>query len=832
MSIRLRLILAFTACLMLAVSLTCGIVFFYVKNSEENSFRAMAVSQLERVEERIRVFMEPGVKSVIYLAGLDLTKQSHGLLNSYTDTKSTTVLYYYGYTPQAKLIFDEFDRIAKANDDFVRVFMASEGGQFIQAPEGISVPPGYDPRQTPWYKETVSNPLDLTFTSPYVASDGTMVCGILAKIYDDYGRFIGVVGIDYDMQSLLANLDARRILNTGYLVVMDSSGNILSDGGSKRAERLSSLLQNTIDGKDASFAGPVAGTDKYIVSHVMQRLGWKVCVVFDQQELLASSYHILRIMLLTGLVVVAVAATTGSFIARSIVRPMEHLVTASKIISSGAHERSAEVRTHLETLLSVKGQGEIRELAEALAAVIKTLEQRVEGAMQASRAKSDFLANISHEIRTPMNAIMGFTHLLLKSDLNPKQRDYTEKVHHSTRALLGIIADILDFSRLESGTLLTERAAFSLNDVREQILATFKERSIETRIPLTFNIPPHTPRYLLGDSRRLEQVLSSLVDNAFKFTEAGTITVRAALVDTGYAPNENAAQKSPQAVNEITMEFGVVDTGIGMTREQITRVFSAFTQADTSSTRKYGGVGLGLSITRSLVHLMGGEVDIISQPGQGTTVLFTCKLKRDISKDDALEAAGSDEAWPSPADAAVGDEAQNYGETGADVSQEPNNAATPPQTGNDSTDQPSLAEEYADLKGSRVLLVEDNELNTMIAEAFLQEVGIETTTAENGQEALLRIEEAAAAGHNPAFDAVLMDLQMPVMDGYEAAKRLRYDPRYANMPIIAMTAHAMEEERQRCLACGMNEHLTKPIDVAQLYATLRHFFKWEEHQEG
>lgn len=830
MSIRLRLILAFTACLMFAVVLICGIVFVYVKNSEERAFHAMAVSQLERVEERIRVFMEPGVKNALYLAGLDLVKQSRGLLNNYADTKSPTVLYYYSYTPQARRIYDEFERTSKANSDFSLVFMANEDGQFMQAPEGLSKAPGYDPRERPWYKEAMDNPGDLTFTAPYVASDGKTVCSILVKTYDEYGRFLGIVGIDYNLQSLLANLDARRILNSGYLVVMDSSGQILSDGGDSTnspqpPEDLSGLRQDIINTKNGSISGAVvAGSEKYIVVHTMHTLGWKVCVVFDQDELMASSYRILRIMLLTSLVVIAVAVTTGSLIARSIVRPVEQLVTASKIISSGAHERSAEVRTHLETLLAVKGRGEIRELAEALAAVIKTLEQRIEGAMQASRAKSDFLANISHEIRTPMNAIMGFTHLLLKSDLTPKQRDYTEKVHHSTRALLGIIADILDFSRLETGTLITERASFSLNDLRDQMLAAFREYSADSGIPLSFEIPPHIPRHLLGDYRRLEQVLVNLLDNAFKFTETGAITVRVVLLDSSASASGGSSSKSRQA-DELTLEFSVTDSGIGMSREQITGVFSAFTQGDTSSTRKYGGVGLGLSITRGLVHLMGGEINIISEPGQGTTVLFTCKLRRDTSRDDSLEASGVEADWagrmepPFLADAnldALADQDEN-----AEYLPAPGESA-----------RPSLAEEYADLKGFRVLLVEDNDLNVMIAEEFLHEVGIETTIAENGQEALERINEATAAGREPAFDAVLMDLQMPVMDGYETAKRLRYDPRYTDLVIIAMTAHAMEEERKRCLACGMNEHLTKPIDVAQLYATLRHFFKREEQTES
>lgn len=563
-------------------------------------------------------------------------------------------------------------------------------------------------------------------------------------------------------------------------------------------------------------------------------------VVFDQAELMDSSYHILNMMLLSSLAVMVLAITVGSLLARSIVHPMEQLVDASKIISSGEHERSAEVRTRLESLLAVKSKGETGELAEALALVIKILEQRIEGAMQASRAKSDFLANISHEIRTPMNAIVGLTHLLLKSNLDPKQRDYTEKIHRSTRALLGIIADILDFSRLETGSLTTQRAPFSLSQVLSQTAELFRERSIATRIPLLIQIPPQIPRYLIGDAERLSQVLASLINNAFKFTEKGTVTLT---VNPGTAKmtedgSVSAPALPPAPTDDFFLQFCVADTGIGMSQEQISNAFNAFNQADMSSTRKYGGIGLGLAITRRLVHLMGGDIRIISEPGEGTAVLFTCKFRLDLSKDDAFEAAGEAAGWrPSWSAAARHCAAPKVllskadKEAASEIPSEPASAksthcAAEEPSGKSGDALPAgmvNPEDYSDLKGFRILLVEDNELNTMIAEEFLREVGIEVTTAENGQEAIARIDEAAAAGLNPAFDLVLMDLQMPVMDGYEAAKRLRYNRKYDNIIIIAMTAHAMEEERQRCLACGMNEHLTKPIDVRQLYATLRNF---------
>ncbi len=842
MSIRLRLILAFAACLMAAAVLICAIVFSYVKTSEEAAFRDLAVSQLDRVEERIELFLEPGIKSAMYLASLDVVRGSRGMLNSYAQTNRPTILYSYDYTPQAKLIYDEFERMARTNSDFALIFLGNEDGQFVQAPEGLRKPEGYDPRNRPWYREAINNNVDLFISSPYLSSDNSMVCSILVKTYDEQGKFLGILGIDYNLQSMLGNLAARRILKTGYLVVTDASGKVLSDGRypgesfTESKEDIPELWTLALRSHNSSFAGAMPdGTEKYVVTNTIESLGWKVLVVFDREELMASSYHILNMMLLSGLAVMGLIIITGSLLARSIVHPMEQLVDASKIISSGEHERSAEVRTKLESLLAVRGGGETGELAEALATVIKTLEQRIEDAMQGSRAKSDFLANISHEIRTPMNAIVGFTHLLLKSELGPKQRDYAEKIHRSTRALLGIIADILDFSRLETGSLATQRAPFSLNDVISQIAEMFRERSASSRIPLLIEIPPQIPRYLTGDSERLTQVLASLVDNAFKFTERGSITLTVSRPEGDGVQDcgPEASLLPPSPTSEFLLQFCVADTGIGMTGEQIVNAFKAFDQADMSSTRKYGGIGLGLTITQSLVHLMGGDIKIISEPGQGTAVMFTCKFRLDLSKDDAFEAAGALEEWNSnwgapacrTANATDGPDGAGKTDKGGlapRADSAPDAAKTAPNAPCASA-KPDLPDDYSDLKGFRVLLVEDNELNVIIAEEFLREVGIEVTTAGNGQEALARIDESAATGRDPAFDLVLMDLQMPVMDGYEAAKRLRYNHKYDNMIIIAMTAHAMEEERQRCLDCGMNEHLTKPIDVRQLYATLRRF---------
>jgi signal transduction histidine kinase/CheY-like chemotaxis protein/HPt (histidine-containing phosphotransfer) domain-containing protein len=475
--------------------------------------------------------------------------------------------------------------------------------------------------------------------------------------------------------------------------------------------------------------------------------------------------------LLKGVVLCVVAILAGGAISRVTIRllarPLTLLQQGITSVRQGRFEPIQVSRTHdeieylgesfnrmIEELAAsheeIRRHGEL--LEERIHQRTEDLEKAMRAALAASQAKSEFLANMSHELRTPMNGLLGMLDIVLDSRVEPEQRDHLETAQRCAYSLLALLNDILDLSKIEAGKMMLENIPFNVRTVLEDCVKSYHGTAAQKKIGLHFEVDLSAPTQILGDPLRLRQVAANLLSNAVKFTDRGWVCLRLSA--------KPGAKSEPGS--QVNMIIDVSDTGPGIEADKLPFIFDKFTQADGSITRKYGGTGLGLAITRRLAGMQGGQVQVESKVGKGSTFTVTipCEL---VTTPQSAPAEGRREI--------------KAGQKAASA--------------------------------ARVLLVEDNLVNQKVVMAILRKQGFNIDVANDGREALTKIEASN-------YHLVLMDIQMPVLDGLETTRAIRRDPRWQNLPIIAMTAHAMNGDRERCLQAGMNAYISKPVQPAHL----------------